>query len=593
MAIEELEVRATLRDELSGGLRSIRSELTSVTRSAGSGLSRAGALGGSALSKLGRVGKSALIGLGHAAKYGVIGAAGAIGILAKQSAGYASDLGESVNKTKVIFANQSKAVLDWSKSTADASGIAQGQALEAAAGFGNIANASGVAGDKAADMSKGLVNLAGDIASFNNIDPAEALEKLRAGLVGEAEPLRTVGVLLSETRVAQEAYRMGLAKQGTELTDAQKVQARYNLILKDTAKTQGDFARTASTSLPNTMRILKATFQDTLASLGQGLLPTLLELAKMVQETVAPALIKLAPVITALVKALGQSLGPILKSILPLIGGLGDLIADVIRVLGPIVSLIGQSLARSLEAVLPALKVFVNALGRALLDAVRELGPQLPQIAQAFADLLLALVPLIPPLSKLLTLFLKLAVGPAVKAVTFIAEKLTPAIEFVSDVITGLTEDWSGSWAAIKTAAGDAIDWILQKLDTLAGPLDEIIGGIAKVIGLGDSGLDKGVLTSLGGVGGALNTVGGAIGGKTRPTPPAPGTGTRDQPQVGPRTPRAMAAPPPATSSQGGGLVLNGPLIGNLTATADVDVERAAVRAYRRLKREAEERAGV
>lgn len=208
----------------------------------------------------------------------------------------ASDQNESLNKTAEIFGNASDEVVAFSETSAESLGISKTAALDAAAGFGNMLETAGLAESAAGDMSQSLVTLAADLASFNNIDPAEALDKLKSGLAGEAEPLRTLGILLSETRVKQEAYASGLATVGAELTEAQKVQARYNLIFKDSDKAQGDFART-STGLANTSRILKAEFADLSAELGKDLLPALVrgaQLAKGFVEQVGPPLKDLA-----------------------------------------------------------------------------------------------------------------------------------------------------------------------------------------------------------------------------------------------------------------------------------------------------------
>ena len=106
-------------------------------------------------------------------------------------------------------------------------------------------------------MSEQLLRLGADLASFNNLEVGDALDKLRSGLTGEAEPLRELGVLLSEDAVQAEALASGLAESTKAITEADKVQARYNLILKQTATAQGDFART-STGLANAQRIISA-----------------------------------------------------------------------------------------------------------------------------------------------------------------------------------------------------------------------------------------------------------------------------------------------------------------------------------------------
>jgi murein DD-endopeptidase MepM/ murein hydrolase activator NlpD len=100
----------------------------------------------------------------------------------------------------------------------------------------------------------------------------DALTAIRAGLVGEAEPLRRFGVLLNEAAVKAEAYRSGIAKVGSVLTEQQKVQARANLIMAQTKLAQGDATRTAD-SFTNQMRKLQNQVRDTATELGLKLLP--------------------------------------------------------------------------------------------------------------------------------------------------------------------------------------------------------------------------------------------------------------------------------------------------------------------------------
>jgi hypothetical protein len=213
--------------------------------------------------------------LGSVGKLAALGAAAGIGVAITAGINFtkvASDLNESANKAAVIFGNSIKPVQDFAQTSASAFGISKRAALEYTGTLGTILNASGVTEGASADMSVQLTKLAADLASFNNIPIDEALEKIRAGLVGEAEPLRTVGVLLSEAAVKEKAYQMGLAQTGEELTDAQKVQARYALIMEQTAKQQGDFTRT-SDSLANRQRIIKANWENIRATLGNLILP--------------------------------------------------------------------------------------------------------------------------------------------------------------------------------------------------------------------------------------------------------------------------------------------------------------------------------
>jgi hypothetical protein len=206
----------------------------------------------------------------------------------KDAIGNAVDLGEEINKTSVVFRGPgAKALIDWSKGSATAMGISRQQALSAAGVFGNMLVPMGFARDRAASMSKNMVQLAGDMASFNNASPEETLDALRAGLAGETEPLRRFGVFLSDARVKQQAMDMGLYKGKGNLTASARAAATYALTLKDTKDAQGDFQRT-SDSLANRQRVLKAQYADLTANLGQKLLPILTVLANNL-NTVAVA----------------------------------------------------------------------------------------------------------------------------------------------------------------------------------------------------------------------------------------------------------------------------------------------------------------
>jgi len=204
----------------------------------------------------------------------LVGGAAGAGALFKSTVDAASDLSEQINKATVVFAGSERQILAWSQTTSSAIGVSRREALEAAGTFGNMLVPMGFARDRAAEMSRTFVELAADMASFNNASPEETLQALRSGLAGETEPLRRFGVFLNQARIEEEALRSGLVKQGQELTAAGKAQATYSIILKDTADTQGDFART-SDGLANQQRVLRARFEDLRAQLGANLLPTI------------------------------------------------------------------------------------------------------------------------------------------------------------------------------------------------------------------------------------------------------------------------------------------------------------------------------
>ena len=209
---------------------------------------------------------------------GVLGAvAGAAGLAAvgrglSAAISASSDLAESTSKAQVVFGSALGAVQQQLGDTATSVLLSNAAALEATATFGNLFVAIGLSQQEAANLSVPIVKLAADLASFNNISVEEALQKLQSGLVGQVEPLRSVGVALSETLVQEKALELGLVGVNGELTEAAKVQARYALILERTGTAQGDVARTLE-GFANTGRRARAEVGDFGAELGDVLVP--------------------------------------------------------------------------------------------------------------------------------------------------------------------------------------------------------------------------------------------------------------------------------------------------------------------------------
>jgi hypothetical protein len=215
-----------------------------------------------------------------------------LGQFAKESVMAASNMAESLSKVRVVFGEGAAEVEKFGKNAAANLGISNQAALEAAGTYGNLFQAFGLGQGEAQKMSTSLVQLAADMASFNNTSIDQAITALRSGLSGETEPLKRFGVALSEVRLKEEALRMGLIKttSGT-LPVAIKSQAAYSLILKDTALAQGDYARTAD-GTANTMKTLQAKMEDAKVALGEALMPAFRGLLKVL-DLLIPVLTKI------------------------------------------------------------------------------------------------------------------------------------------------------------------------------------------------------------------------------------------------------------------------------------------------------------
>lgn len=197
----------------------------------------------------------------------------------------ASDLGESINAVNVSFGRSAQGILDFGKTASTTLGLSAVDFNNAAVRFSAFADRIVGSGGDASGFIQEITTRAADFASVFNIDVAEALRVFQSGLAGEAEPLKRFGVNLLDSEVKAYAAANGIGQLGKELTETEKVQARYGLLLQATNKTAGDFANTSG-SLANGMRILKAQITDTQAEVGQALLPALQEVLPVLRELI-------------------------------------------------------------------------------------------------------------------------------------------------------------------------------------------------------------------------------------------------------------------------------------------------------------------
>jgi hypothetical protein len=206
-------------------------------------------------------------------------------------------------------------------------GLAAATAQDFAAEVSAVFAAAKLPEKQVAKLSMKFTQLAADMSSFFNVPAADALAALRSGLVGEAEPLRRFGVLLSEAAVKAEAVRLGIAKTGAELTEQQKVQARASLIMRSLNKASGDYART-SDGVANRMRAAGERAKELGARFGQLLIPVVQKLLDIGEKVLGWfANMDEAQRKTALkVLAVAAAIGPLLIVLGKLIIGFGNVV---------------------------------------------------------------------------------------------------------------------------------------------------------------------------------------------------------------------------------------------------------------------------
>jgi hypothetical protein len=237
----------------------------------------------------------------------------------------ASDTDESLNKVDVAFKGSSQQVRDFAKTTLQSFGIARGQALDMAALFGDMSTSMGLSTAEAAKMSISLTGLAGDLASFKNINIEEVTTALAGVFTGETESLKRLGIVMTEVNLQQFALDKGMTKSIKKMNQAEKVALRYEYIIAKTANSQGDFARTSG-GAANQMRMF-----------SQGLK----ELGSVFGEIILPFFTKLVIKGNELIKKF-KELSPKIKESILKFAGLAAILPPLLIVIGSIATAIGS-----------------------------------------------------------------------------------------------------------------------------------------------------------------------------------------------------------------------------------------------------------
>ena len=197
----------------------------------------------------------------------------------------ASDLNEVQNVVDTTFENSSETINKFAKNAAEQFGISELSAKQFTGTMGAMLKSMGLGNKDITDMSIALSGLAGDMASFYNLDPEEAFEKLRSGISGETEPLKQLGINMSVVNLEAFAMSKGITKSYDSMTQAEQATLRYQYIMETTADAQGDYSKTAD-STANKTRTTMLQFQTLSAELGQQLLPIVNDVLGVLQNVI-------------------------------------------------------------------------------------------------------------------------------------------------------------------------------------------------------------------------------------------------------------------------------------------------------------------
>ena len=404
------------------------------------------------------------------------------------------------------------AVEDFAKKAAGSFGMSELSAKKFTGTMGAMLKSMNLDDAAVQDMSLALTGLAGDMASFYNLDAEEAFSKLRSGISGETEPLKQLGINMSVANLEAYAMSQGINTAWKEMSAAEQATLRYQYIMQATADAQGDFART-SDSYANQQRILQLNMENLSASIGGKVLPIITQFSGLLNDLFAGNLsvegfatrigTEIGNLITgfsanlpAMMEAGGQLIGSVVEGVSR---SLPQVIAAGSQVLDQLVSGLQSGLPGMVESGMDALLSFIDTITAGLPDALQMGFDLLMTVAEGIInkipDLIARLPVLVSEIAKFFTAnfpkFVEMGGKLIFQTASGIIQSIPEIINAAGDLVEALLTYFiyrvkgfldigknivSGIWDGMKARWTDMTNWISQKVSGIVSTVKGVLG---------------------------------------------------------------------------------------------------------------------
>jgi phage-related protein len=369
----------------------------------------------------------------------------------------AANAEETNSKFETVFKGAADATNTWAENFAAAAHRSKNEVKGFLADSGAIFTGIGMGAEDASVMSEMMTSLSYDLASFNNLADEDAFNKLRSGLMGETEGLKSMGIVLNDTAIKQSMLQMGITDEFNTLDEATKVQVRWNAILAQTGDAQQDVTRTAG-SYTNSVKGVKGIWADFLADAGAKFTPVLTTFFNTIIDswpTIEPMLMQL---VDLLADGLSQAIPILVQLGSQLLPVFCDALALIFQVMQPLIPVIGNLAATLLPPLASILSMLVGAL----------LPPLTTILNVVCNDILVPLMPIIsaiasailPPIAQLLGV-----VAPLLQAIA-------PILQVIGQILT-----------VVADAIGTIIGWVADGVGAVVNFFDKLFGGAKEAQG--------------------------------------------------------------------------------------------------------------
>lgn len=386
----------------------------------------------------------------------------------------ASDAQQAQGAVESVFGKQAAAVEDMSKRSADAMGLSSTAYQNYAALVGAALQNAGFSTSQAVTESNKVMQRSADLAATFGGSTADAVEAINAAVArGEFDPLEKYAISLNQTAINAELAKRGQDDlTGSALKHA-KAQAALDLVMKQSAKSSGQFARESDTAAGAAARA-SANFENASAALGQALLPAAAATANAL-ASVAMWAGKNVPLVTAMAAAIGTLVAAIL------IYNAAMKIAAIVQT--------AFNVAMSANVIFLVI-VGIIALIAVIIIVVKNWDKIRAAALKAWGSVMKIVGRVIDFIKKNWKLMLAGILGPFGIAVALIIRNWDKIRSVVGRVTDAIKNGWrsvrdvsSAVWSAIKDKVSSVASGIKSTWESAVGRIKDMIQSVRTVLG--------------------------------------------------------------------------------------------------------------
>ena len=399
----------------------------------------------------------------------------------------ASDVEEMENKFAVVFDGMIDDVDAWASKFSDSIGRNKNEIKTYLADNQNMFVGMGMTREAGAEMSEQLVSLALDLASFNNLNEADAVEKMSKAIMGETESAKSLGAVLNDNTRALAMEALGMQGKFADLTEAQKMEVNYQAILMQSTDAVGDAERSAN-SYANQIRSVKAKMEEFVQTLGTYFLPMATKVVTFFGKMVDGAI----DFVNGIAEKWTTIGVPIIDNIKNNFSGMGITTQSIMEVVKTV-----------FQGAWEFIKTYWSSIGQPIFDLIVQVigwvkdafAQHMPQITAFFSGFITDASNLwnnnLKPCLEAIGNFISNVLAPAFKTVfqgiilpivdacfrgisDLWSNSLKPILTGIIDFITGVfSGNWSKAWQGVVDMLGGIFGGIVS---VVKAPINAVIG---------------------------------------------------------------------------------------------------------------------